>query len=636
MCTGGGAQIEGVLARRGMRVFRARSLHLCAAKECNHAAARAAEVPPDRVSAAHCKIVPRAHGFAAIRELSRTHVRKHASGHAIRLAAHISADQSFVATPFDYFHSNLHCLQAKTNLSDCGMVQSPAFTVDDELANGHHNISHNAAADQPLQLFCPLEHENGILGGQPSLAFRLWRHLEAAGEIGIPAARLAAATGSTLAAVETVLQSERYFIRDGGTGNWVLAVLRPLRWGVVGCGKLAEDFAATLRLVPGAQLVACCDPIDLSRAKYFAEAHGFKRFYGTYSELAADPEVDIVHVAVVNTAHRDAALAMIKGGKGVLVEKTFAMNETEAQEIIDAARRKGVFCMEGMWQRFFPASQALRTQLRSGVIGKPLSVDARKTFLADGSHRRLVDPALGGGALLDVGCYVHSVATWVFEQSQPSEVTALSVRHPEGADAAGSAIYRFDNKGMAMLHYSFLQESAKVAHIYGTAGNITVEGMDCPDRLIVTRRDGSQSETYFFQRPTEVPGAKHGPPEHGGLHWRDSGGLVYEAMAVHSAVLKGWTEMPEMTHADTLGMARTFDTIRRITQQSPVAESAHITAQPQATQPATAANADPADTGDAARIGALSSANGFAGAHAMGSKHPDIAARAWRKGPRYE
>lgn len=89
-------------------------------------------------------------------------------------------------------------------------------------------------------------------------------------------------------------------------------------------------------------------------------------------------------------------------------------------------------------------------------------------------------------------------------------------------------------------------------------------------------------------------------------------------MAVHSAVLKGWTEMPEMTHADTLGMAKTFDTIRRITQQSPAAEPAHITAQSEAMQTVSAANANSASVGDTARIGALSTTTGFVNAHAMG------------------
>lgn len=101
------------------------------------------------------------------------------------------------------------------------MVQSPAVVVDD-LANGQRDISQNAAASHDSKLFCPLEHENGILGGQPSLAYRLWRHLEAAGEAGAPASWLAAATGSTPAAVETVLQSNKYFIQDDGAPDAAL------------------------------------------------------------------------------------------------------------------------------------------------------------------------------------------------------------------------------------------------------------------------------------------------------------------------------------------------------------------------------------------------------------------------------
>ena len=190
----------------------------------------------------------------------------------------------------------------------------------------------------------------------------------------------------------------------------VSVVTEEIRWGVVGPGRIAEKVVEDFAVVDGARAVAVASR-SLDRAQAFAARHGIERAYGSYAEILADPDVDVLYLATPHPQHHAIALAALRAGKALLVEKAFTATTAGAAEVVDLARETGVFVMEAMWTRFQPAVVALRELVADGAIGEVRSVQAdlgvaREYDPAD----RLFDLALGGGALLDLGVYVVSFA----------------------------------------------------------------------------------------------------------------------------------------------------------------------------------------------------------------------------------
>jgi len=150
---------------------------------------------------------------------------------------------------------------------------------------------------------------------------------------------------------------------------------RPLRWGILACGKVAHDFTQALKMVAaplGHAVAACATRSDPERARAFAALHGIPKAHGSYEALAADPNVDIVYVASLHPDHRRHCELALHAGKHVLVEKPIAMSAKDAAAIYALGREKGLFVGEGMWTRFFPAVEASREALRDdgpGALG---------------------------------------------------------------------------------------------------------------------------------------------------------------------------------------------------------------------------------------------------------------------------
>src|SRR3712207_2277624 len=206
-----------------------------------------------------------------------------------------------------------------------------------------------------------------------------------------------------------------------------------IRWGVVGPGRIAQSVMGDFAHVPGARPVAVASR-SIDRARAFAEQHGLERAHGSYADIVADPDVDVLYLATPHPQHHAVALAAIEAGKALLVEKAFTATLAGAQEVVDAARANGVFVMEAMWTRFQPAVVRLRELVAEGAIGEVRSVQAdlgvwRTYDPAD----RLFDLALGGGALLDLGVYVVSFAQMLL--GTPDRVVAHGSRFDTGADA---------------------------------------------------------------------------------------------------------------------------------------------------------------------------------------------------------
>jgi len=316
----------------------------------------------------------------------------------------------------------------------------------------------------------------------------------------------------------------------------------PIRWGIVGTGGIAAAFAGDLQLMPDASLAAVGSRSQAS-ADEFGDRFDVPQRHASYDALVNDPAVDAVYVATPHPGHYDAAMAAIEAGKAVLVEKPFTLNAKEAQSLIEAARSRHVFLMEAMWSRFLPPFARVRELLAAGALGdvRVVIADHNQWFPRDPSHR-LFDPALGGGALLDLGVYPVSFASMVF--GAPTRVTAVSTRAFTGVDATTSAILQYDDGAHAVVTTSLEVAGPTGAVIVGTDARIQFEGtFYAPTPFSLIGRDGTVLER--FDEPVQG---------------RGMGG---EAAEVMQCMRAGALESEVLPLDETLAIMDTLDEIRR-------------------------------------------------------------------------
>lgn len=261
------------------------------------------------------------------------------------------------------------------------------------------------------------------------------------------------------------------------------------RWGVAGTGRMAGAFLDDFVHVPGAELVAVGSR-TLDRAEAFAAERGGVAM--TYADVVR-ADLDVLYIATPHPQHRDLALAAIAHGIPVLVEKSFTATLAGAREVVAAARESGVFCMEAMWTRMQPAVLEARELVAAGEIGEVTSVHAdfgiHRAY--DPTHR-LFAPELGGGAVLDLGVYVISIAQHFL--GTPDGVTATGSLFPNGTDASASMLLTYADGRGASLSTSLQAATGVRATILGTRGSIEL----CPEfhhaTALVLRREGEPAQ----------------------------------------------------------------------------------------------------------------------------------------------
>jgi dihydrodiol dehydrogenase / D-xylose 1-dehydrogenase (NADP) len=273
-------------------------------------------------------------------------------------------------------------------------------------------------------------------------------------------------------------------------------------WGILGTGKIAQLFASDLACVPDAKLIAIGSR-SKERARAFGEKFAVPNQHGSYAELANDPRVQAVYIATPASAHRENMLLCLHAEKAVLCEKPFTVNAREAAEVITLARRKKVFLMEAMWTRFVPLILKVRDLLVSGAIG------TISHFIADmgtrvpfDSQGRIFNADLGGGALLQKGIYLLSLASMIL--GTPNVVKSLSSVGETGVDEHTSILLGYPGSQLASLVCSVRVDTERVATIVGSAGQIRIhEPIICPASLTLCRypnrdwhREGMREARY--------------------------------------------------------------------------------------------------------------------------------------------
>ncbi|MDQ1576278.1 MAG: hypothetical protein QOH55_1428 [Microbacteriaceae bacterium] len=318
-----------------------------------------------------------------------------------------------------------------------------------------------------------------------------------------------------------------------------------LRWGILAPGGIANDFVDSLRAHTGQRVVAVGSR-NADRAAAFAARHEIERSYGSYEELVADPGVDVVYIASPHTEHTPNALLAIAAGKHVLIEKPMAATAAEAQEIADAARAAGVFAMEAMWTRYLPQTDIARQLLEAGSIGEVRVVTADFGAAAEfDPTSRLFDPRLAGGALLDIGVYPVSFAS--FAMGAPASVIASGELAPSGVDAQAALILTGPNGAQALLSTGVIARTPWTASISGTLGRIDIHSpFWCASGVTVHDAEGHTIGTWLDES---------GRP--------DRQGMCYQAAALARYVAAGLTESPLHSLDETVSIIATIDEARR-------------------------------------------------------------------------
>ena len=244
-----------------------------------------------------------------------------------------------------------------------------------------------------------------------------------------------------------------------------------VRWGILGTGFIAGLQVADM--VANGFTVQAVGSRSTEAAGRFAAEFAIGSAHGSYEDLVRDPDVDAVYISTPHPFHYENALLALNAGKHVLVEKPFAMNAWQAQEIVDLAESKGLVALEAMWTRYLPHMVRIRYLVRSGALGEVRTViaDHNQNLPKDPLHR-LNNPELGGGALLDLGIYPVSFAFDVL--GAPATTRALASMTSTGVDRQTAMIFEYGDGQQALLHCALDTAGPNRASVIGTEGSIEI------------------------------------------------------------------------------------------------------------------------------------------------------------------
>ncbi len=289
-----------------------------------------------------------------------------------------------------------------------------------------------------------------------------------------------------------------------------------LRWGVLGTGWIADKFVTALQK-HSTQRIAAVGSRSLDSAGEFAQRLGVERAYGSYEELVSDPGVDVVYVATPHNAHVSHALLALEAGKHTLVEKPLALNADQGQRIADAARSRGLFCMEAYWTAFLPKYDVLRQLIGTELVGEITAVVADFGEWFSPAHR-IHRPELAGGPMLDLGTYLISFV--LDAVGPPDRIVAWGTKTETGV-MGQTAMLLSRRDQQAVLHTTILANTPTTATIAGTAATIDIDGpFYQPGGFTLTGTDGATRLRYDEPRIGHegfaLPGGRSRQTHHGG------------------------------------------------------------------------------------------------------------------------
>jgi predicted dehydrogenase len=317
--------------------------------------------------------------------------------------------------------------------------------------------------------------------------------------------------------------------------------MQNIRWGIIGCGGIAETFVNSFKNTRGGSLIACAASLP-ARAQAFAHTHNIEKVHDNYQALVSDPEIDAVYIATTHNFHFEHIMLCLKHNKHVLCEKPLTVNAEQAKHVRALASEKKLLVVEAIWTRFLPAIKALQKVLRDEVIGKVKSMHANFSLnrIMPDEHR-LLNPALAGGALLDLGIYPLTLAHIVMGK-MPIKASASAIMASTGVDEVSNYFLEYDDGVTALLSSGFRQSAPCEAKIYGELGYIEV-----PQFL------GAQSFTVYLDK--EAPQVQ--------VHNFEMGAqFAFEIQHVHECLERGLSDSPVMSMQTSVDMMVLMDGLR--------------------------------------------------------------------------
>ena len=310
--------------------------------------------------------------------------------------------------------------------------------------------------------------------------------------------------------------------------------------GIIGAGWIAEKMAAALAPLEDYCVYAIASR-SIEKAQSFAERWNVAKAYGSYEEMVADEEVDLVYIATPHSHHFPHAMLALKAGKPVLVEKAFTANEAEAQELIETAHSKGLFITEAIWTRYMPLSHKVKEIMESGVIGEPRVLTATLCYMME-FKERIVRADLCGGALLDLGVYSLNFARMYFGTDIVRTVSNCHIG-PTGMDMHESISLSYADGKMANLQSGALCLNDRQGIISGTEGYIRVDNINCPEVVEVYR---NYELAGRYTKPEDMVN-----------------GYEYQVMECRRCIEEGLLESPMMPHEETISIMKQMDDLRK-------------------------------------------------------------------------
>ncbi|MDD6002262.1 MAG: Gfo/Idh/MocA family oxidoreductase [Bacteroidales bacterium] len=310
--------------------------------------------------------------------------------------------------------------------------------------------------------------------------------------------------------------------------------------GILGTGWIADKMATTLAGMTTARAYAVASRTT-EKAEKFAAQFSIPKAYGSYEALADDPEVDLIYIATPHSHHFENTKMCLLKNKPVLCEKAFTVNTPQAEELIRIANERKVFLAEAIWTRYQPMRQMITDVINSGVIGKLQMLSANLCY-PNIALQRMYDPALAGGALLDLGVYVLNFADMFFGDDIKS-ISSHCIKYPTGVDIQESITIEYNDGRIAVLWSSQLAKSDRQGIISGTDGFVIVENVNNPQSYAIYNQD------YQLVKKVDCP------PQ--------ITGYEYQVDCCIRAINQGKIEPDEMPHADTLRIMRQMDALRK-------------------------------------------------------------------------
>lgn len=306
-----------------------------------------------------------------------------------------------------------------------------------------------------------------------------------------------------------------------------------LRWGMCGLGRITSDFCSAMKTLPEGEheITAVASRSD-ERAKKFAEKFGVKTWYGTYRALSKDKNVDIVYIGTNHPSHHRLCIMMLNADKHVLCEKPMTLSLKHTKEILELAKKRKLFMMEGFWTLTFPIYKQIREELSSGMLGN-IHLVSTVNGVPTAAYEDWFKKETGGGMFLATGVYNTMFACMVFDEL-PEKILAEAYVNEKGVDEHGGVILKYKGGRMATMTYNGRSCAVtSYACIYGDKGTIEIPRM------------------FFCPSEATMPSGKitndkpQGPVEY---FYENSGGLSYEADIVRQCILEGKTECPLVSH----------------------------------------------------------------------------------------